>query len=161
MNDCAPQQQDEPAAQDESEESPADEAAIAEEPVADQAPVAEAPDSPAQPNSPAPDAEAQETEEELQERFEFVRASIAKENQRKLDERKEKVDQARKKVQELNARFADWYYVVSDSVYRKLTLSREQLITTAAPESSAPADGNLPSGLPEGFPSDFQFPQRP
>ena len=37
-------------------------------------------------------------------------------------------EEAEKKVRELNARFADWYYVISDDVYRKIHLSRDQII---------------------------------
>jgi hypothetical protein len=124
-NDCAPQEEPAP---------PAD-APAADAPAASDGPTS---DTPAQ-------AEAQptpaKTDEELKEELEFVREQIAKENQRKIDARKEKMDTARRRVQELNARFADWYYVVSDSVYKKLKVSREQLIvadTPTTPESSTP-----------------------
>ena len=39
---------------------------------------------------------------------------------------------ARIKVSELNSRFADWYYVISEDVYKKLRLSRTQLVQTKA-----------------------------
>ena len=97
------------------------------------------------------EAKEDETDEEKQERFEAYKETIAKENQRKIDERNEKIDEARKKVQELNARFADWYYVVSDSVYNKLTLSRDQLTTTGEEENDAGEEAavQLPQfGLP-------------
>ncbi len=86
------------------------------------------------------------SDEELQEQLEFVREQIAKENQRKIDARKEKMEAARKRVQELNARFADWYYVVSDSVYKKLKISRDQLIGPETP-SAPPASPALPEGF--------------
>ncbi len=86
------------------------------------------------------------SEEELQEQLEFVREQIAKENQRKIDARKENMEAARKRVQELNARFADWYYVVSDSVYKKLKISRDQLIGPDTP-SAPPASPALPEGF--------------
>ncbi len=91
-------------------------------------------------------APPKKTDEELKEELEFVREQIAKENQRKMDSRKEKMDAARKRVQELNARFADWYYVVSDSVYKKLKVSRDQLIVADTP---APATG--PVAPPASF----------
>lgn len=97
---------------------------------------------------------AQETNEEKQERLEATQARITKENQRKIDTRKEKMDAAQKKVSELNARFADWYYVVSDADYRKLKLSKEQLVQDKQ-AAGAPA-GGPPTGLPN-----FQFPQLP
>ena len=53
---------------------------------------------------------------------------IEKENQRKLDEWNENRDKAVAKVRELNGRFADWYYVVSEDVYKQIRLSRGDLI---------------------------------
>ncbi|MBM4088281.1 MAG: hypothetical protein FJ276_02450 [Planctomycetes bacterium] len=35
---------------------------------------------------------------------------------------------ANKKVRELNARFADWYYVISEDVYKRIHLGRNDLI---------------------------------
>ncbi|MCA9123491.1 MAG: DUF4340 domain-containing protein [Planctomycetaceae bacterium] len=53
---------------------------------------------------------------------------IEKENQRKLDEWKDKRGKAEEKVRELNARFADWYYVVAEDEYKKIRLTRSDLI---------------------------------
>lgn len=54
---------------------------------------------------------------------------IKKANQRKLDERNDKLEGARKKVSELSYRFADWYYIVSDDVFKKLRLRRDDIIS--------------------------------
>ena len=97
-----------------------------------------------------------ETTEELQERLEALREDIAKENQRKIDERNDKIDAARKKVLELNARFSDWYYVVADSAYEKLKVSREDLIKKADSGQEAPAFSTGVPGL-EGL----QLPPQP
>jgi hypothetical protein len=56
------------------------------------------------------------------------RERITKENQRKIDERNDKIKKARQKVNELNYRFADWYYVISEDVYKKIHLSRSDMI---------------------------------
>lgn len=108
-----------------------------------------------QPPVDAPTAEEPaKTDEELQEELEFVREQIAKENQRKIDARNEKMDAARRRVQELNARFADWYYVVSDEVYKKLKISRDQLIGPNTPDEAQAmpaAPGQSTPGLPPGF----------
>lgn len=53
---------------------------------------------------------------------------IEKENQRKEDEWNDKRGKAQEKVHELNARFADWYYVVSEDEYKKIRLNRGDLI---------------------------------
>lgn len=56
------------------------------------------------------------------------RERIMKENERKLNEYNEKVDKAKKKVAELNTRFGDWYYVVSDEQCQKIFLGLDDLI---------------------------------
>jgi hypothetical protein len=88
------------------------------------------------------EVEPQETQEELEERLEAVREEIAKENQRKIDERNDKIDAARKKVLELNAKFSDWYYVVSDGVYEKLKITRDDLVKQAGEEEAATEDAS-------------------
>ena len=60
--------------------------------------------------------------------LELERERITKENQRKIDERDEALKKANKKVRELNARFADWYYVISEDVYKRIHLGRNDLI---------------------------------
>jgi len=57
---------------------------------------------------------------------------IEKENKRKLDEWHENRDKAQAKVRELNARFADWYYVVAEDVYKKIRLGRSDLVKEGA-----------------------------
>ena len=54
---------------------------------------------------------------------------IRKANQRKIDERNDKLETARARVSELQYRFADWYYIVSDDVFKKLRLRRDDLIS--------------------------------
>ena len=44
------------------------------------------------------------------------------------EEQQKKRDEAETKVRELNARFANWYYVISEDVYRKIHLGREDII---------------------------------
>ena len=162
LNSCEPQEAaaKEPAATEPAKQEPAQEPA-ADKP-ADDKPADKPAETPsATPPAATPAAATQEpaggdkpatkpaeTEEELKERLEAVRERIAKENQQKIDDRNEKINAARKKVQELNARFSDWYYVVSDTAYKKLKVSRDQLIVPKG--SSAPAQGGAP-GLPPGF----------
>jgi hypothetical protein len=56
------------------------------------------------------------------------RDRIEKENKRKQDEYNDKIKAGQKHAGELNARFADWYYVISDSVYQKIHLGRKDII---------------------------------
>ena len=42
------------------------------------------------------------------------------------------MEQARTTSEELNARFADWYYVISDDSFKKLRLKRQDLLVSKA-----------------------------
>jgi hypothetical protein len=70
--------------------------------------------------------------------LELERERIRKENQRKQDERDEKLKKANQRISELNARFADWYYIISEDGYKKIHLGRNDLI---AEKASATQEG--------------------
>ncbi|MFN9916469.1 MAG: hypothetical protein ACK53L_28020, partial [Pirellulaceae bacterium] len=106
-------------------------------------------DDAAKPAEPAP--AKVETAEELKERLEATRERITKENTRLLDDRKDRMEKARKKAAELNARFADWYYEIGDAEYARLRASLDDLIqkkSANAPAPTPPAGSGLPSGFP-------------
>ena len=63
------------------------------------------------------------------------RERIAKENKRKQEDYDALVSAGKKHVDELNGRFAPWYYVISDDVFRKIHLSRDQIIKKKAKDS--------------------------
>ncbi len=73
----------------------------------------------------ADDTDKSETDSELADEV----ARITRENQRKLDDRQDKLDKAEEKVAELTFRFADWYYIISDDVYKKVRLRRNDMIS--------------------------------
>ncbi len=82
------------------------------------------------------------------------RKSIEEENQRKLNEYQDKLTEGRERVDELNQRFGDWYYVISNDVYKKIHLSREDVIKKkeSDEQQDESADGGAPAGLP-GLPN--------
>ncbi len=89
----------------------------------------------------------------------IVQGEITKSNQRLLDSRSEKIAAARKRVQELNARFADWYYLIDDSSFKQLMLKRDVLIgpKTAGGDSGIPGGAGGPGfGLPQ-LPPNLNF----
>lgn len=105
-------------------------------------------------------AEDDGAEEEAEEKEDAAadREAVIKSNQRKQDEYNAKVVEAKKRVAELNERFGDWYYVISDDVYKKVAIGRDELIKTKEPEdaedeeeeeASKPA---APAGIP-GLPN--------
>jgi hypothetical protein len=64
---------------------------------------------------------------------ELERERITKENERKQKEYDDKVKKGKEKVKELSDRFADWYYIVSDSTYRKIHLGRDEIVKKKTP----------------------------
>jgi hypothetical protein len=59
------------------------------------------------------------------------RERIRKENERKRNAYNDQRKKAEARVAELNGRFADWYYVVSEDVYKKLRLTRSDIVKEA------------------------------
>lgn len=87
------------------------------------------------------------------------RDEIIKANQRKEDEYNAKVAAAKARVAELNDRFGDWYYVISDEVYKKVAIGRDELVKVKDPAEGEGAEGEgakmkpaVPSGIP-GLPN--------
>jgi hypothetical protein len=105
------------------------------------------------PNEEKPDAaeslkKADEAEAAAQVALEN-RRRVERENRRKQDDYDEKVKAAQKRVRELNGRFADWYYVVSDKEYAKIHLGRNSMVQKV--EAGAPsADAAVPAGTQDG-----------
>jgi len=101
------------------------------------------PAEPVGPETAAPDAKStdeaktaekqpnpEKTEEEIkaEELAKKERERIKRDNQRKLDDYHEQVKKAENHAAELNARFGDWFYVVSDEVYKKVQLGRTDIV---------------------------------
>lgn len=60
--------------------------------------------------------------------FDLKRKRIERDNQRKLDDYQERRKKAAAKVRELNARFAPWYYIISDDEFKKVHLTRAEAV---------------------------------
>ena len=74
---------------------------------------------------------------------------IDKENQRRQDEYKDKVAAGKKHVDELNKRFAQWYYVIPGDVYEKIHLDRKAIVKKKEPPKDAHDHDHGPD-LPTG-----------
>jgi len=79
---------------------------------------------------------AEEAEAKAQAALE-ERRRIEAENRRRQDQYDERVKAAQKRVRDLNNRFADWYYVVSDKEYDKIHLGRDGMIQKKAADEKA------------------------
>jgi len=77
------------------------------------------------------------------------RRRVERENRRKQDDYDDKVKTAQKRVRDLNGRFADWYYVVSDKEYAKIHLGRNSMVQKAEAKG-VPGDVVLPAGPVNG-----------
>jgi hypothetical protein len=85
------------------------------------------------------------------------RKEIEQENQRLMDEYQSTIAKGQKKVTDLNQRFGDWYFVISNDVFKQIHLGRDQVIKKKEKpkEGDAAADGatsGLPA-LPGGIPA--------
>jgi hypothetical protein len=98
------------------------------------------PETKADEKQAVPDKKAEEAE----------RARIEKENKRKQEEYDRQVADGKKKMAELNGRFADWYYVISDEVYRKIHLSRDEIIKKKPKKEPEKAGKAAVPGQPGG-----------
>lgn len=113
---------------------------------------AETKDEPAASDDAAEETSAEEeaaelTEEEKLELLAAEQEKIGKANQRLIDSRNDKMEIARRRVRELNARFADWYYVIPEETYAKLRVKRSELFESPAAQT-VPAPQGAPTGLP-------------
>ena len=79
-------------------------------------------------DAPATSSSGADDTEEAQRKLAAQRETITKENQRKLDEWNERKRNAKERVRQLNNRFADWYYVISEDVFKKIHLSTGDLL---------------------------------
>ena len=85
--------------------------------------------------------QADEAEAAMQKAIED-RRQVERENRRKQESYDEKVVEGKKRVAELNGRFADWYYIVSDEEFEKIHLNREAVIKAKAESASDTAPGS-------------------
>ncbi len=146
------------ADQEEVKEGEGDEGAEAGADQADDDSTDDSPEDSSDAAEPEADDSANEGEaEESSELAEVIaqRKEIEASNQRKLDAYQEKIKAGKERVKELNARFGDWYYVISNSVYQKIhlthndvTKAKEKPESEAGEEEEAAASPAGVQGLP-------------
>ena len=105
---------------------------------------------------PDPDAdgdpEADGDTEADQEALLAAHKMIKKENERRQNEYEENLQTGKDKVAELNERFGDWYYVISNDVYKKIHLGRSEVIQKKETEAKEGEAQSPPAGIP-GLPN--------
>ena len=101
----------------------------------------------------ATDAETEAGAEKLKDVETIIadRKRIEQENSRKLDEYQETLKKGRENVKELNLRFGDWYFVVSDDVFKKIRLGRGDVVKKKeTKEEAATTTNGQPASDGEG-----------
>jgi len=86
------------------------------------------PAPPQLPTVPAPAKEGEEDNSELRLQIESQRANLIKEYKRDIDNIVAERKKAEAKVRELNSRFAEWFFIVSDDLFNRIHLGRNDLI---------------------------------
>ncbi|MEQ8850047.1 DUF4340 domain-containing protein [Botrimarina sp.] len=119
---------------------------------ADDAPADDDGEDPSSDEPPSDDAAADQGDQSDSDEPADSAAEIEQRNQRKLDEYNDKVAAAKERVKELNERFGDWYYVISDEVYKKIALGREELIVAKQEEADGSQAADTPAGPLGGAP---------
>jgi hypothetical protein len=105
---------------------------------------------------PAIDPEVQKKqEEELKARIEAQKKMDAEQDkteyEQKKKERDRKIEEGRKKAKELEARYGQWFYVVSNESASKVRLTRADLVKKPEPKKEGePAPGSTPAPGNEG-----------
>jgi hypothetical protein len=100
----------------------------------------------------APAAQPQKSKDELKREYD----EKVRKYESDLKSFEEKVTAGKKLVDELNTRFADWYYVISAENFNKLHLSRKELVKEKAPSQKDPSadekksDADKPEGADLG-----------
>ncbi len=127
---------------DTGEEDPADKQSATDEPKAEDGKSEEKPaaDAPAEIKPAAPTPEEQQ------------KVAVERENKRRQEEYDDAIKKGQDKVKELNDRFADWYFIISDDVYKKIHLGRGDIVKAkvvkdAVDELGDPELNELQKGL--------------
>lgn len=92
----------------------------------------------------ADDADAKDAEKDLD------KQRAKQEYERKLAEYNDKVEEGKKEAKQLNDRFANWYYIISEDVYKKIRLTRSDIVKEKPMEEKTDAaDGTGDAAAPK------------
>ncbi len=122
--------QSEPAEEKATEEKAPDKAAPA--PKAADVPEKKTADDAAAQDAAAEAPQADKKDEKKEDKVvtpdEEKKIAIERENKRKQDDYNNAIKKGQDRVTELNERFADWYFIIPDDVYKKIHLGRDDIV---------------------------------
>ncbi|MCL2743107.1 MAG: DUF4340 domain-containing protein [Planctomycetaceae bacterium] len=90
---------------------------------------------------PVPELPADETDEEKKKTASEEKERIEKSNQRENDRYNEAIEAGKKRAKKLTDRFADWYYVIPEDVYKKIRLTNTNVFREKKEEKPNPPHG--------------------
>jgi Domain of unknown function (DUF4340) len=129
--DAKPAEGDEkPAAEKVPETKTADDESDDSQAADAKAPDAKAADAKAEDKKPAKPATPDEEK----------KIAVERENKRKQEDYDNAIKKGQDKVKELNERFADWYFVIPDDVYKKIHLGRNDIVKKKEVKEEAAGD---------------------
>lgn len=76
---------------------------------------------------PLPQEPAEDAEETVKSQYAAQKAAVEATNNALEEKNRQALEEAQKRVQELNDRFASWYYIIPDSVYQQIHLAYENI----------------------------------
>lgn len=90
----------------------------------------------------------EEGEAEVLEKLKQEKETAERGNQREQERYDSEIESGKKRAAELSARFADWYYVISEDVYKKICLTEGNVFRVKKSDEK-PAWEGTPEDLPE------------
>ena len=85
-------------------------------------------------------------ESDVLEALNLQKEAIEKANQREQERYDTAIESGKKRVAELSDRFADWYYVIAEDVYKKIHLTQANVFREKKPDNEVPWDPDSPFG---------------
>lgn len=166
LDDFDDEEQDEPAAKAEEKAAAAPKAAETKSaPAKESAPKAEAKKAEEKPAAPPKAEAAKEAPAKAEDAAKAKADADAKQKEaeakrqeaelkRKQEERERKIKDGQKKAKELSDRYANWYYVISEDTFKKIRLTRADLVQEKKPEGedAAKKDEGIPGFSLPGVP---------
>jgi FKBP-type peptidyl-prolyl cis-trans isomerase len=83
---------------------------------------------PTTPTPTTPEPPKPPTIEQQKAAHDALAAAMTAENARREKEYDAKLEEAKKKIAQLNGRFAQWYYIISDAEFQKMRMARKDIV---------------------------------
>jgi len=110
--------------------------------------------------NPVPEVPTEGEADEL-ETLAQAKEAVERNNQREQERYDAELESGKKRATELSDRFADWYYVIAEDVYRKIHLAEANVFRAKTPDGEPEQSGIGGGGLSGGGFGGFDIPHFP